>query len=267
MTDDFAPAAIARWHAGRLQPVEYCDMSEVALAVADSWLVTEGTSLALDLHRHRFSRTARDFLAESEIAAFWDAAVAGIPHTGNWFPRVELQLRTGVPLLVARARPAPQLHRSIVLATNQGADPRTTPSVKGPDLDALIRLRTSAQARGAKESVILSPDGFVVDGATTAILWWRGDALCVPSPELARVDSVTAKVVVGLAIARGIDVLYESVTPAELDGIEVWAVNALHGIRIVTGWVDGPALAEQPGRLSLWRAQLAALARPLPPQA
>jgi hypothetical protein len=44
----------------------------------------------------------------------------------------------------------------------------------------------------------------------------------------------------------------------------VWALNALHGIRIVTGWVDGPATAELPGRLDVWRARLDALRKPLP---
>jgi hypothetical protein len=41
-------------------------------------------------------------------------------------------------------------------------------------------------------------------------------------------------------------------------------LNALHGIRIVTAWVDGPATAEQPGRLATWRARLDALRKPLP---
>ena len=67
-----------------------------------------------------------------------------------------------------------------------------------------------------------------------------------------------------LATATGVDVLHDTVLPGQLDGLEVWALNALHGIRIVTGWVDGPATAEQPGRLDAWRARLDALRKPLP---
>ena len=52
--------------------------------------------------------------------------------------------------------------------------------------------------------------------------------------------------------------------PEELDGLEVWALNALHGIRIVTSWIDGPATAEEPGRLATWQARLDALRKPLP---
>jgi hypothetical protein len=40
-------------------------------------------------------------------------------------------------------------------------------------------------------------------------------------------------------------------------------VNALHGIRIVTEWVDGPQLAERPGRLNSWQARLDALRKPI----
>jgi len=54
------------------------------------------------------------------------------------------------------------------------------------------------------------------------------------------------------------------VTPDELDGLEIWALNALQGIRIVTEWIDGPSTAEQPGRLALWRARLDRLRKPLP---
>jgi len=38
-------------------------------------------------------------------------------------------------------------------------------------------------------------------------------------------------------------------------------VSALHGIRLVTAWIDGPALAERPGRAALWRSRLEALTR------
>jgi branched-subunit amino acid aminotransferase/4-amino-4-deoxychorismate lyase len=128
----------------------------------------------------------------------------------------------------------------------------------------MTRLRTLAQKHGTDEAVILSTDGFVAEGTTTCLVWWRGDALCVPAPEIERVDSVTVKTLITLATALGIDVLYETVTPADLTGLEVWALNALHGIRIVTSWIDGPPTAEQPGRVGDWQARLDALRKPLP---
>ena len=268
---------IHRWHDGVLQPLDYCDMSRTLVAAADSWLVTDGTALALDLHRRRFLDAVDDFAERvrpatdprADAARFWNAAIDLIPREGDWFPRVELQSREDGTLFVLRLRSAPERSRSVVLATFDGPDPRHSPTINGPDTDALLAARTSVQPRGAGEAVILSDSfagrgGYVVEGAYSSLLWWRGDALCAPSPELERVDSVTARSVIALATALGIDVLYESVTPTDLDGLEIWALSALHGIRIVTRWVDGPAVAEQPGRLATWRARLDRLRRPLP---
>ncbi len=205
--------------------------------------------------------TARDSSATApDTDDFWDAAIAAIPRDGEWFPRVEAH-STG--RLVFRLRSAPERSRSAVLATWSGPDPRTVPRVKGPDLEAMLRIRTDAQQYGADEAVILTDDGYVVEGAYSALLWWRGDILCSPPAEFDRVDSVTARSVVTLASALGIDTHEEACTPAELDGTELWALSALHGVRIVTAWVDGPGLAERPGRLGAWRARLDALRRPI----
>lgn len=251
--------SIFRWRGGQLEALEYCDMSATVISAADSWLVCDGRALALDLHRSRFMATVpRDMAAD--VADFWDAAIAAIPADGDWFPRVELH---DPVRLVFRLRSAPERTRSAVLATWKGSDPREHPGVKGPDLERLLSVRTSVQKLRADEAVILSPDGYVVEGAYSALLWWRGEILCGPPADLERVDSVTARSVLTLAKALGIDTHEEAVTPAELDGTELWALSALHGIRIVTAWVDGPALAEKPGRLVQWRTRLDALRRPI----
>ena len=244
--------AIFRWHDGGLEALEYCDMTESRIVAADSWLVVDGRVLALGLHRERFLASAPGG------EEFWDAAVAAVPSAGEWFPRVELHEPRR---FVFRLRSAPERTRSAILATWTGPDPRTEPAVKGPDLSAMLRIRTAVQSEGADEAVILTEDGYVVEGAYSALLWWRGEILCGPPAAFERVDSVTARSVLTLARALGIDTHEEAVTPAELDGTELWALSALHGIRIVTKWVDGPELAEKPGRLAQWRARLDALRR------
>ena len=255
--------SIFRWHGSALQPLDYCDMTDTAVLAADSWLVVDGSTLALDLHRQRFLATVGRQSTDEDAAGFWDAAIAAIPREGSWFPRVELQRRADGASFVFRLRTAPELKKTVRLVSHP-SDPRTSPGVKGPDTARLLASRTWAQARGADEPVILSAEGSVVEAANAALLWWRGEALCSPSPELTRVDSVTARSVIALATALGVDVLYEAVTPDDLDGLEIWALSALHGIRIVTAWVDGPSPAEEPGRLALWRARLERLRRPLP---
>ena len=260
-------SAIYRWHEGALQLLDYCDMTQTVVEVADSWLTTEGRTLGLGLHRSRFVESIAvaqraELVADGvDVDAFWHAAVALVPSEGDWFPRVELQSRSGALLLVFRLRSAPERTKSVVVATSPEPDVRTRPSIKGPDLETMLRLRTAVQPQGAGEAVILTDDGFVVEGAYSALLWWRGSILCTPPAEFERVDSITAKSILTLATALGVETFEEAVTPTELDGVELWALSALHGARIVTRWVDGPELAELPGRLGTWRTRLEALRR------
>jgi branched-subunit amino acid aminotransferase/4-amino-4-deoxychorismate lyase len=235
--------------------------------VADSWLVLDGAARALDVHRDRFTSSvaATGLVADDDAAAFWGAVVDRLPRDGAWFPRVELVRpdATTTPELRARLRTAPDRTRSVRVATAT-RDPRTSPFVKGPDLAALGDLRSEAAAHGAEEAVILSPEGHVVEGAWSSLVWWRGDSLCTPADDLPRLPGVTSRTVLTLAAVLGVDVLHDRTTPDELDGAEIWSLGALHGIRIVDGWVDGPSPAEQPGRLATWQARLEALRRPLP---
>ncbi len=170
---------LLRWNGSALEPLEYCDPSEYVLEAADSWLVEDGQTLALGLHRERFTHAiaARGFDIDPD--AFWRAAIERIPNEGVWFPRVELQSRGGAGLFVLRLRSAPERSQAISLATHNGPDPRTAPLIKGPDLAAMTRLRGEAKLAGADEAVILR-DGLVVEGSTTALLWWEGDVLCQP---------------------------------------------------------------------------------------
>jgi branched-subunit amino acid aminotransferase/4-amino-4-deoxychorismate lyase len=270
----------AWWDEGVLTPAEEPPAAS-RLAVADSWLVDDGRVRALELHRERFTSAAARAtqLPAAELSRFWDAAVAALPRSGRWFPRVDVIQPSAIDTstststsdapdararLALRLRPAPPLGSAVVVSSHSGADdPRTVPAVKGPDLARLLAIRAAAVDEGVDEVVILSPAGYVVDGTTSAILWWRGDRLFAPSAAFARVDSVTAKSIRLLASATGVSVGEERSTPAELEGSEVWAVNALHGIRLVSEWRGGPALSTDPRRSQLWRRRLDALARPL----
>jgi branched-subunit amino acid aminotransferase/4-amino-4-deoxychorismate lyase len=256
--------SIYRWHRGALVALDYCDTTDTSIEVADSWLVTGGSVLALGLHRERFlGSMTPDARASTEADEFWDAAIGLIPHDGDWFPRVELQHRSESLLLVFRLRSAPERRNNLIEATWLEGDPRTVPRVKGPDLETMTRVRTSVQARGATEAVILTDDGYIVEDTHSGLLWWRGNILCGPPAEFDRVDSVTVRSVLTLATALGVETYEEAVTPAEIADTELWSLNALHGIRIVTGWIDGPELAQLPGRLPLWRARMDALRKRL----
>jgi branched-subunit amino acid aminotransferase/4-amino-4-deoxychorismate lyase len=165
--------------------------------------------------------------------------MARIAPTGRWFPRAELVDADGRPWLQLRIRPAPPQGHSVRLWICPSPDARTNPSVKGPDLDWLAAQRKSAVAAGADEAVLLSEHGHVREGSTTAILWWREDTLCTPPDDGRLLPSVTRELLLEAAGAAGVPVSLSEATPAELSGLEVWAVNALHGIRPVTAWIAG----------------------------
>ncbi|NQX13662.1 aminotransferase class IV [Microbacteriaceae bacterium VKM Ac-2855] len=249
---------VSRWIDGVLTLVEPV---EQPLLVADSWLLEDGRALALDAHRDRFLQSVRrrTDIDETEAFAFWTAAIAALPRDGRHFPRLEAT-DSGLQL---RLRPAPPLARSVRLWTSP-VDPRRVPETKGPDIPALAILRERAVAAGADEPVLLDAERHVVDGATSAIVWWLGDTLVTPPlTGHERVASVTARTLSVLAGAMGVSVTEYPATPEELDGTEVWSVNALHGIRLATIWLGGPALAAQPGRLDTWRRRLDVLRRPI----
>lgn len=259
-------ASLFEWTGSALQHLEHCDPADESLEAADSWFVSDGRALALDLHRARFSDTvaSRGF-DDLDIAPFWRAACDAVPIDGEWFPRVELVTKRGRPRLRYRHRAAPERRRSVRLATHNGVDPRRAPRLKGPDLPALLGARNAAQTRGADEAVILSPEGFIIEGTTSSIAWWVDDELCVVDHELERLASVTERSLIALALALGVTVSEQRARPADLHGREVWVLGALHGIRIVTSWVDGPDTAELPARLRLWRDRLDALRKPIAP--
>jgi len=264
------------WHDGALgaDPAGTPDddpTTDGGVLVADSWLVADGRVRALEAHRTRFVAGVSERVPDLavEVDAFWAAAVARLPRTGAWFPRVEVVTDGAVrdradtaPRLRLLVRPAPPRRQEAVVATAP-RDPRTTPRLKGPDLAALGAVRDDVRALGADEAVLLAEDGAVAEGAWSSLVWWEGDALCVPPDDVPHLPGVTLGTLVALATALGVDVRRERRTPADLEGREAWLLSALHGARIVTRWVDGPSLAEEPGRLRAWRTRLDALRRPL----
>jgi hypothetical protein len=262
----------ARWRQEGFEP--FADDAALGpILAADSWLLLEGAAIGIAAHRDRFLTAMPDDLGSDPDlgpAAFWDAAIASLPRGGAWFPRLELRRADGaVPAdvsrheLLLRLRPAPALRRDIALVTAD-VDPRRAPGVKGPDIDRLDALRAAVRASGADDAVLLDADGSVAETTTANLAWWRGGILCVPDAGIPRVAGVTVGALVAIATALGLDVVEERAAPDDLDGCEIWALNALHGIRIVTAWPGGPDPAAEPGRLTSWRSRIAALRRPLP---
>lgn len=227
------------------------------LAAADSWLVADGRARFLDAHRDRFmaacfmaAYAGRDRLA---VSRFWAAAVVGLPETGRWFPRVEL---TTAGMLRLRIRPAPETGRDLAVWPADRPDPRRQPTIKGPDLPVLGQLRDRAVRAGADEALLTAPDGTVLEGATTSLLWWENDELCVPDPALPVLRGVTSLAIQRHAREVGVTIRPVRAPVARLAGREAWMVNALHGIRPVAGWLGAGFPAGAAPRAASWQRWL-----------
>lgn len=243
---------------------------EAQLLVADSFRVRRhprtGAAEVRGWGRHaaRFTSSALAALPRPEndaadhaalqerIDAFLDEARARIAAYGEGFPRLELRAAPapgGEPEFGLSLRPLPELRESIELRSAPGIR-LDRPDRKGPNVDRLLALNRGLMA----EALLLDDDGRAIEGATTSLVWWTDgtDASGRVIRSDARVASVTESILVDAA-QRRLDrrepyshpsgaLSRRRPTLAELRRSEVWAVNALHGIRVVTR-IDGIAQA------------------------
>ncbi len=174
-----------------------------------------------------------------------------LPLQGRWFPSVELTGRG----FVLRLRRAPPPVREARVVVGAPGDPRRWPRRKGPDLALLAGLRASAAPRGGDELLLRDDAGGLLEGALSSLLWWEDDALCT-TPDERTLPGVTRGLLLAGAAARGVELRVRTPQPAELAGREVWLTSALHGIRVVTAWVDPRQAAGAATRAPEWREEL-----------
>ncbi|MGO2986423.1 MAG: aminotransferase class IV [Brevibacterium aurantiacum] len=221
-------------------PADICSWTLIA---ADSWFVEDGRVRAFDRHRARFGDAAAQVgMGEAVTDEFWAALIEKTPATGEWFPRVDvLEISPEADRELAfRLRPAPPRTRELRVLVPPYPDPRRTPGRKGPDIALLEGLRTDAREQyGCDEVLLINEGGYVIEGATTSLMWWDEESLCTPDPELGALPGVTSAVILEEARARSVPVELRRVRPEELIEHEAWLVNALHGIRRVSELVDG----------------------------
>ena len=241
-----------QWTGRTLEPGGGALRPPAALLVADSWLVDEGYERAAGAHWDRFGAACLAAGADREDLRGFAAAVrAVLPLEGRWFPRVELT-DGGLALRVRRAPPPVREARVVVGAPG---DPRACPRRKGPDLELLAGLRASAHARGADELLLCDDGGGLLEGAQSSLLWWEDDALCT-TPAERTLPGVTRALLLAIAAQRGVEVRVRIPRPAELAGGETWLTSALHGIRVVSAWVDPRQAAGAATRAPGWREEL-----------
>ncbi|GAA1936445.1 aminotransferase class IV [Brevibacterium antiquum] len=235
--------------------------AEGELRLADSWLVEEGRVRAFERHRRRFSAAALELgCTDADSADFWSALIDLIPRSGEWFPRVEM-LGDDEPALGFRLRPAPTRTDELRVWIPPFADPRQHPRTKGPDIARLAELRRQAHEEHKCDEVLLvDENAFAVESATSSLLWWEDETLCVPHPDLAQLPGVTTSLIQDEARKRFVSIEHRRIQPEDLSGHEVWLVNALHGIRRIRAFSGqlNYECAGAPKRFWEWKVWLGA---------
>lgn len=222
-------------------------------------------------HLHRFelavrAATEHSLSLEASIDRFLADSVLQISEFGTGWPRLELwgpdsgfsaddevnqfELRLGL-------RALPALGASVGLRTAVAIGVQH-PERKGPNIARYADLNRHLEA----EALLLDQHGYVLEGATTSLLWWEDELLCAALPGQ-RVDSITESIVLHYAQTRGTQVVHANALPSDLAVAEVWAVNALHGIRPVTRLNEKPLRAPREDRLREYTAALDRSWRPL----
>jgi branched-subunit amino acid aminotransferase/4-amino-4-deoxychorismate lyase len=249
---------------GRFSPMEWCDPTRGNTLVADSFRLEDGLVVALERHLERFSGsvTAHTDVTPRRLDEFLTALPEVLPSQGSWFPRIEAVETPGGATLRYRERPAPAWESEVVIA-RASHDPRRYPHVKGPDLGALMALRTQVEPLGAQEAIIMGDGDTLVEGAYSSLMMWLpGDqGPTVISAATPHLPGVTEAVLSDIATQQGLEVSHKNLTVSQLEGAEVWVLSALHGIRVASVFVDGPALNQEANRRAEWQRLWLAQAR------
>ncbi|MFM7014243.1 MAG: aminotransferase class IV [Actinomycetota bacterium] len=228
-----------RLEQGELKPLIESG-AEVKLKVADSFLVEDGKVRSLDKHLERFASWVKE-VDQSEwelLSGFFAEVKRLLPKSGRYFPRMEYHGEAPVGhRLFLRIREAPQKMDSLVLWTYPEADPRISPEVKGPDLSLCQQLRRHANMNSADEAVILNREGFVAEGALSALVWFRGDVLCSSDLSTRWLPSITRMEIFQIAESMGLQTRSEKVTPSDISKLPIWALSSLNGIMPARSWI------------------------------
>lgn len=259
--------AVYRYHGGVLHNDDWCDPSPLDVVVADSWRVEDGRVVALSRHLDRFRRSVATQASldspPDDLEGFLERVLEVVSDPGSWFPRIEWIRRPHGGEFRFHHRPRPHIEHSVVVH-EAPHDPRTTPRVKGPDLARMNQLRALVAKEGAGEALLLDREGFLIEGAYSSLALWpkNQDTLWVVHSPL-RIASITESVLHDIAEEQGVPVVSKDIHRDDVGSGELWVLSALHGIRLVTSWRNGPHVEALSSRRDRWQALWEARATPI----
>lgn len=214
--------------------------------VLDSWHLYDGTGVAVDRHRNRFTAQVREIfgVGEDESGAAYDHGLAHLPAEGSWFPAF-VWTDSGLRLL-ARPFPVEHLRRTTTLLLKPLPDVRKRPGIKGFDYLWQVDGRQEALDDGYDDQVLAHADGSLSETVFATLAIVRDEELIVP--DAPRLESVTLSV---LREQAGLPVRAADVTSSDvLVAPAVITLSALHGVRMAeqvndTAYQPNPELRQR----------------------
>lgn len=225
--------------------------------------VRGGAALALDLHLTRLQDATRalfDRMLDVEalrenlrraLAGQADASVRISVVPGNWSARgMPEPARMRVLMLVDPPAASPQAAVSL----RSFAHERYLPRFKHLGSFDLVHLRRQARIQGFDDAVLRTRDGFLSEGATFSIGFFRGEALVwTLAPQL---DGITRRLLMQGATPPELRAL----APTDLRGFDGGFCCHSGGIWPISR-IDDVSLPQDPARIAALRARLEAIPR------
>lgn len=219
--------------------------------IIDSWYLRRlspdqpAEACGLDEHLRRYTHGVQQFYGRRPPDRFLHSVRRACEDApvGEWFPRLEATASEDR----LSWRPSPLRRRVTRLLIGECArDPRRHPTLKGPDLPELTRLRNLAVEHGA-DDLVLAVGGRVLEASTLAVLLLAGERLIVPAGP--RLPSVSEDLFLrrqpvcppesGRVVPRWAELCRREVSVEELleprqeageQPVRVLGLNALHGV-------------------------------------
>ena len=213
--------------------------------------VWDGKPFRLDAHLDRLARSLRALGLDMPDAPRLEQAVAELlARFGDGDGMLRLSVLSGgthlvtlaaqpdrAPIRLLSSQPAPWI-RPLGSFGPAGAKSLSY----APNMAAL----RAAQAAGADDALLVSLEGWVLEGTTFAVLWVRDGVLRTPAVDLGIIDSISRQALLDAARGEGIAV-EEGRWPLEelAEASEVLVCSSVRpctAVRRVDGWAfDGPA--------------------------
>jgi branched-chain amino acid aminotransferase len=203
-----------------------------------------GRPFAWDEHVARLQRSAANVHLEFDLEAALAEVDALLDRAGAVDGTVRLLVTRGGRRVVVLA-PPPDVAPTVALGTVEYAPSRVLDAVKSLSYAANMHASRLARAAGAGEALLVTPDGTVLEGPTSAFFYALGGRLHTPPLTDHVLDSITRRHVVAVSGATE-----RSLTRAELGDLdEAFLASTTREVQPVAA-IDGRDLPAAPGPLT-----------------